>query len=76
MINNIEQLKELILWAKNEKVKSFKVDNVAVEISDLAFFEASASLTGLETAPKSTALPSNQALPTEEDELLYWSTNK
>ena len=36
MIKNVQQLKELILWAKAEKVKSFSIADISVELSDLA----------------------------------------
>ncbi len=80
MINSITELKELILWLKDNKVKSLKVGEIIVEISDLGLME---HLTGIESEPQ----PDEKGIKTtqkdwtddsqpldKEDEDLFWST--
>jgi hypothetical protein len=79
MVNNIEELKKLILWCKSEKVKTLKIADMSFELSDLALVE---SLTSIEDAilneDKKTVvqkdLVDSQPSKEEEDEDLYWST--
>lgn len=80
MINSVTELQDLILWLKSEKVKSLKIGEIHVELSDYALLESFAD----ETAPVSAAEPKNaQENWTEEvppaadkvdDEDLFWST--
>ena len=70
MINNLSELKEFLLWAKQNKVKSVKLKEVEFEISDLAFIteEESSEKVDLETLME-------QANPeSEDDEALFWSS--
>jgi hypothetical protein len=38
-MSDLESIKSLILWAKSNKIKKLKVQDVEVEFSDLAFIE-------------------------------------
>jgi hypothetical protein len=82
MIKSIDELKEFILWSKSQKVKSIKVGDIVIEISDLAFIEGFQDLGTSEPDKKtpdisvpstSTRLPDGNQQPAEEDEDLYWS---
>lgn len=39
MVKTVDELKELIEWAKKARVKSLKVGAIEVELSDYAFIE-------------------------------------
>jgi hypothetical protein len=75
-----QELKDLILWAKDNKVKSISAFGAAFELSDLAFIENLQDLGSpepekdLSVPPKSNKLPDGNTQPTEDDELLYWSS--
>jgi hypothetical protein len=44
MFKTVDELKEFVIWARSQKVKQIKVDNIEVVMSDMAFIE---DLTGL-----------------------------
>lgn len=81
---DITQLKELILWAKSQKLKSLKVGDATFEFSDLAFIDGLNDLSspGTEPAPRkdlaepasSPRLPDGNVEANEDDELLYFSS--
>lgn len=82
MINSIEELKEFILWAKSQKVKSIKLGDINVEMSDLAFIgdfqdlgtpEREKQMPDISVPPTSPRLPEGNQQSKEEDEELYWS---
>lgn len=79
MVNSIEELKKLILWCKEQKVKSLKVAEYSFELSDLALIEDLKSVEDaiLDEDKKTIVqkdLVDSQPTPEEEDEDLYWST--
>ena len=39
MLKNVEELKELIVWMKSQKVASIKIDSIEVQLSQYAFIE-------------------------------------
>jgi len=39
MLDNLEDVKLFIQWCKSNKVKSFKIDNMQFELSELSFIE-------------------------------------
>lgn len=80
MINSIDELKALVLWLKDNKVKSLKIGEIGIEISDFGLVE---HLSGLESEPQ----PENKEIVTtqkdwtddlqplsKEEEDLFWST--
>jgi hypothetical protein len=79
MVNNIEELKNLILWCKEQKVKSLKVAEYSFELSNLALIE---DLKSVEDAilneDKNTVVQKDlmdlQQTPEEDAEDLYWSS--
>jgi CO dehydrogenase/acetyl-CoA synthase delta subunit len=76
MVNNIEELKNLIIWAKEQKVKSFKIADIHIELSDLALVE---NLTYQVTDPNielTDKIKSTEEAQTaeEQNEDLFWST--
>lgn len=78
MFASIDELKELIRWAKSEKVQAFQVGDVRVEFSTAAMFEnlpdAGSPTTDLSVPPSSPNLPSGNTQPSDEDEDTYWSS--
>jgi hypothetical protein len=80
MITDINELKEFILWAKAQKVKSIKLGEIHIELSDLALIEglseqsAEAVTRDLSVPPSSPRLPNGNAQANEDDEDLFFST--
>lgn len=79
MVNNIEELKNLILWCKEQKVKSLKVAEYSFELSDLALVEdlhsfEDATLNEDKKTVIQKDLMDSQPTPEEDAEDLYWST--
>jgi len=78
---NINEIKELILWMKANKVRKFKNADFDAELSDLAFIdELNQPLTSPDKVKEFIPGGSNSLMDTmqpmskeEEDELLYWS---
>jgi hypothetical protein len=74
MIKDLETLKEFITWAKIHKVKSVKLGDIHVEMSDLAFIES----LGLEAPSAPLKTEENQLLTEEkkeDEDLLFFSSN-
>lgn len=74
MIKSVEELKALILWAKEQKLKRLKVGDIEVEVSDISILE-SVQVEKL-VSPPTGSMP-QQATQTEneeDDELLYYSS--
>jgi hypothetical protein len=77
MVNNIEELKKLIIWAKEQKIKVLKLADIHIEISDLALVESltheAMGESALESQVKQTHTEEQQSSK-EDEEALYWST--
>jgi hypothetical protein len=78
MLSDVEQLKQLITWARSQRIKSLKIGDAQFEFSDLAFIE---DLEKPLLAPKDLAVPpSSPRLPdgntelSEEDSDTFWSS--
>lgn len=75
---NLSELKELIVWAKSQKIKSLKLGETIVEFSDYAFIAEMADFNSpdkdLSVPPKSPRLPDGNAQSSEDDEDLFWSS--
>lgn len=72
MIKSVEEFKELVLWAKKNKVKRLKVDSIEVDISELAFLDEDNAIRDI----KFPNITNNQESQDAEDEdLMYWSSN-
>ena len=83
---NINEIKELILWCKSNKVKSLSHDGVAFELSDIAFIEdmnlspqaptqaLSDKVRSYETSE--TFAETEEMSAEEEEDLLFWSAKK
>lgn len=82
MVKTVEELKDLIEWAKKTRVKSLKIGEIEVQMSDLAFIDQlgdDLNKAPLATDASTTSTPDWSAgNPTEdkktEDEDLFWST--
>ena len=80
MFKTEKELKDFILWCKANKVKSFKNNDTNFELSELSFVP---ELTEkqmekkVEEAYDHTLIDTaKQELDKEDEELLYWSSNK
>lgn len=51
MIKSVEELQNLIVWLKKERVKSLKVGEIIVELSDYAFIEQLTDASGPTSNP-------------------------
>lgn len=77
MINTAKELKDLITWAKENKVLSIKINNIEFKLSELSFLPEENQVTiDLKEAIGDTLTDTEQINPTENEELLYWSTIK
>jgi hypothetical protein len=82
MIKTVSELKEFIVWAKSQKVKSVKLGDIHVELSDLALISdlqdisssEAISQKDLSVPASSPKLPGGNAQLSEEEELLFYST--
>lgn len=77
MFNNIAELKDFIIWAKNNKLESFKIKDIEVKISNLSMIE------DIEVSPEvlketigDTLVDTEEMSKDELEELLFWSTKK
>jgi hypothetical protein len=75
MFNNIEDIKKFITWAKENKLKSFKIKDIEVEISELSFIEEEKQ-DELKEALGDTLVDTETTDPKELEELLFWSAQK
>lgn len=66
MFKDVEELKNFILWAKNQKIKRLKLGDYEAEFSDLVYVEQ------LQEAQMPEQAPGDQQK--EDEELLYWSS--
>ena len=79
MVTNIEELKKLIIWCKEQKVKAVKLADISFELSDLALVENLSSIEDvILNEDKKTVvqkdLVDSQDSKQEDEEDLYWST--
>lgn len=81
MVNSVKELQELIIWLKSEKVKSLKIGDIHVELSDYALLEGLTDAATEVAEANTEAKPSQQTwteqpttLTKEEEEELFWST--
>lgn len=83
MFKDLNDIKEFIKWCKSNKIKSFSIKDVAIEISDIAFIE---ELNDDKTEVSSILLEQAQEIAEdskfekeqqtkEDDELLFWSAD-
>jgi len=75
MLENLEDVKLFIEWCKEHKVKSFKIEGVQFELSELAFVE---NIQGYAEKLQTVADESNfeeEQQTKEDDELMFWSSN-
>ena len=80
----ISEMKELIIWARSQKVKSLKLDGAEFELHDLAHLESITDLSqpeakgpkDLSVPPSSPRLPDGNVQVTEDEELLFWSARQ
>ncbi len=74
MIDNIELLKEFILWAKKEGVKSFKNEHIQFELSDLAIVTALQPEPDMKADLLERSRIEREVEKSEFEELLYHSS--
>ncbi|HAT63934.1 MAG TPA: hypothetical protein DCS66_04935, partial [Flavobacteriaceae bacterium] len=71
----IEDVKLFIEWCKEDKVKSFKFDNIQFELSELSFIENVEDYTEkLQTDLDESKFEADQQKQ-DDDELMFWSSS-
>lgn len=81
MFKTTEELKQFILWCKNNKIKTFTTPSASFELSELAFIEhlnESQMEEKTSEAMDTTLIDTAKQELEEEDEkedLLFWSSN-
>jgi hypothetical protein len=79
---SVPELKELIMWAKSQRLKSVTLGAIAFEFSELAHIESlpddaafhPPTAPDLAKPPSSSKLPDGDARSNEDNDLLFWST--
>tara|TARA_Y100001951_G_C11098703_1_gene160798 strand:- start:267 stop:497 length:231 start_codon:yes stop_codon:yes gene_type:complete len=75
MLNNLEDVKLFIEWCKEHKVKSFKIEGVQFELSELAFVnDIESYVDKLQNTADESKFEKDQQ-EQEDEELLFWSSN-
>ena len=76
MLKNMEDIKLFIEWCKENKVKSFKSDNVQFELSELSFIENVEDYADkVDTQLNESKFERNQQ-KSEDEEMLFWSSGR
>jgi len=84
MFKEIDELKEFIVWAKENGLSSVKVGDIHVEISHIGILQSASEVqTPIEQAVAKTNKPMSpeekksrdDKAQEEEDDLLFWSSN-
>jgi hypothetical protein len=80
MFKNTDELKEFIIWAKEQGLKSVKTDNISFEVSD---YELVKKFTSQTTVLSEIEKPAESRVDVirqeakqkdEDEELLFWSS--
>ena len=75
MLDNLEDVKLFIQWCKSNKVKSFKIDNMQFELSELSFIENVEDYTEkLQIELDESKFEADQQKQ-DDDELMFWSSS-
>lgn len=82
LLLSLDDIKDLIRFAKSEKVKKLQVGNVNFELSDYALIEGIAEYQPTESQQKEETFSTKNMVDTnvseqnqEENDLLFWSSN-
>jgi len=74
MLNNLEDVKLFIEWCKDHKVKSFKIEGVQFELSELAFVnDIESYVDKIQNTADDSKFEKDQQ-EQEDEELLFWSS--
>jgi hypothetical protein len=78
MFENADEIKEFIIWARENKLKHFKIKDIEFELSELSFVEEVTAKQDeiLKEAIGDTLVDTEEINPKEEDDLLFWSSDK
>lgn len=74
-ISNIEELKEFILWCKENKVKKVKLDSLEFDIYELGLLDVTQTSTDTKVSSSANLSDTLKEPSVNEDPDLYWSTN-
>lgn len=77
MFKTVDELKNFIVWAKEQQIKTFTVDNVKIEVSDLYFADKlvnGSSESMPEYKPSSKRYIDDPKVNEDDEELLMWSS--
>ena len=74
MFKSVDEVKNFVLWCKENKLKSFKINDIQFEISELSFLPEE-NMTEQKPADMSQTLGDDLNLSDEEfDDILFHST--
>lgn len=74
MFETIEEVKNFVLWCKENKLKSFKISDIQFEISELSFIPEDISTEIKDTDIANTLGDDSSLSQKEFDDILYHST--
>lgn len=69
MIKSVQELKDLILWAKEQRISEFHINDVKITFSPLAFVDALSAQSDAEMVK----VLKNLGEDTEDEEILFHS---
>jgi len=83
MFKNINDLKDFIVWCKKEKVRAITIEDITVELSEVAMVEDIIEKPSVQikskpyvaTADTSPFVDKETVDPSEDEETLFWSSN-
>jgi len=76
VLKNIEDIKLFIEWCKEHKVKSFKLEGIQFELSELSFIESTKSYTDDLQSTLDESKFEKEQQDQEDEEMLFWSSNR
>ena len=77
MLKTQQSIKKFIQWCRENKVKSFKNENIQFELSEMAFIpEIDAGLKEINLDDKKTMADIEDMTPSEYQEMLMWSSTR
>lgn len=75
LFTNIEELKNFILWSKEQGLKKIQIGDVAVEVSEVYYASKIVDRQELPTHnPSSKRFIDDESAQENDDELLFWSS--
>lgn len=74
MFNSIQELKDFLVWANTQNIRSLKVDNIEVEFTAKASFELQSKSQSVLVSDPKIAKEIEKLESLEDEELLFFSS--